>query len=143
DIIDINYTDKANFVHEVTHAGQFESGDIVFSKENGNPALTDLVDETYAYKSQYAYNPSSIIGLNPQMSVNSINSINCTWVSGIVYNGKMIYSMGDDNKTAQGSVGINSPAFILPIVYPTIHSLLYFIGSSNLVRHVTNYHVKR
>jgi hypothetical protein len=46
----IKYGSTANFVHETTHAGQFESGDIAFDRMTGQSYGQDLQDEVNAYK---------------------------------------------------------------------------------------------
>ena len=62
--ISINYTGKtANFVHELTHAGQFECNNEAFSKVSGTILTNDIYDEVAAYKAQYAYSPSSVYNL--------------------------------------------------------------------------------
>ena len=43
-VIDIKFGSTANFVHEMTHAGQFETGDVAFSN-TGMSLLQDVVDE--------------------------------------------------------------------------------------------------
>lgn len=45
------------FVHETTHADQFENGDIIYFND-GLGAITDLGDEVGAYKAQYLFDPS-------------------------------------------------------------------------------------
>src|SRR5207249_1823210 len=39
----------ANFIHETTHGGQFESGDFAFSTTTGMPLGQDVFDEVAAY----------------------------------------------------------------------------------------------
>jgi RHS repeat-associated protein len=57
----IGYVNTANFVHEVTHCGQFLSGKIVFEEDEGKfGAYVDVYDEIDAYKSQYYYNQNSL-----------------------------------------------------------------------------------
>ncbi|MCR4858676.1 MAG: hypothetical protein K5890_10850 [Bacteroidales bacterium] len=57
----IGYVNTANFVHEVTHCGQFLSGKVVFEEyEGGFGAYVDIYDEIDAYKSQFYYNQFSL-----------------------------------------------------------------------------------
>ena len=80
--IDISYGSTANFVHETTHAGQFESGDVAFSLNTGL-GMVDLSDEVSAYKAQFAYSPSSVSGLSSSSTANSFSTITSSWVQGI------------------------------------------------------------
>ena len=57
----IGYVNTANFVHEVTHCGQFLSGKVVFEEyEGGFGAYVDIYDEIDAYKFQFYYNQFSL-----------------------------------------------------------------------------------
>ena len=51
-----------DFVHEVTHAGQFETGDIAFNAETGGTLAQDIYDEIAAYQAQFAYDPGQYRG---------------------------------------------------------------------------------
>ncbi len=54
--INIDYTGTtSNFVHEVTHAGQFENGDLAFRPSTGFTLLQDAFDEIEAYEAQSAF----------------------------------------------------------------------------------------
>ena len=57
--ITFNKSSTANFVHEITHAGQFENGEIAFSSESGQ-GFMDVYDEISAYQNQAAFNPGSL-----------------------------------------------------------------------------------
>jgi RHS repeat-associated protein len=106
----------ANFVHETTHAGQFESRDIIFDKEGGGAYLQDLFDEVNAYKAQYAFDPGSVSGLNSTTAdANSFQTITSTWVEGII-NKKREHVYSDKSKIA---VNINSTRDDLIIAYPS------------------------
>ena len=64
-LVNISYIPGSteNFIHEVTHAGQFETGDIAFSPESGKTLAQDIYDEVAAYKAQKYYsggNPDKI-----------------------------------------------------------------------------------
>lgn len=56
-LIDIQYISEniGNFVHEVTHAGQFESGDLGFDIKSGKTYAQDIYDEIEAYQAQAYY----------------------------------------------------------------------------------------
>ena len=98
-IITIEYdATTSNFVHEVTHGGQVETGDLAFSL-NGKTILQDLFDEVSAYKAQYAFNPDFF---NQHISKTSngsftIKSINSEWVKSLKFNGEYIYPKKESN----------------------------------------------
>ncbi len=109
DVISINYTDRtANFVHEVTHARQFECGNEGFNTETGKPMTQDIFDEVAAYKAQYAYSPSSVYNLTSTESVKgrfSYAKITNKWVRGIMdNNGRQVYSY--DNKIGLSPINV-------------------------------------
>jgi len=83
----INYISgsTSNFVHESTHAAQFETHDIAFPSANAgaNTIGVDLGDEVAAYKAQYAFFPSSVTGLQSNSQINNINNITNNWVQNI------------------------------------------------------------
>ena len=56
----INFCNTANFIHEVTHCGQFERGDIGFQLGAECMAFSDIYDELEAYSAQAAFDPSSL-----------------------------------------------------------------------------------
>ena len=60
--IDISYIAGSvpNFVHELTHAGQFESGDIGFHRTNGTVYAHDIFDEIAAYRAQVYYSGGDV-----------------------------------------------------------------------------------
>lgn len=70
DAVVIGYVNDADFVHEMIHGAQFESGDIAFDVASGNSLAQDLDDESTAYRAQAAFDPSSFGGI----SVNKINN---------------------------------------------------------------------
>ena len=110
----INYGSTANFVHETTHAGQFESGDIAFDRMTGQSYGQDLQDEANAYKAQFAYDPSSVSGLSSSSEANSFGSITTAWVHDIST------STGAHPYANDGTVpvNINSPRNVLIQAYP-------------------------
>ena len=105
--ININYLGATeSFVHEVTHAGQFETGDIAFDKQSGRSYGQDLYDEAAAYQAQYAYSPSSVMGIEGAGYVNSAQSITADWVKGL--KGGNIYGERGSANTGQAPININS-----------------------------------
>ena len=117
-VIDIRYGGTANFVHEMTHAGQFETGDIAFSS-TGMSLLQDVYDEIAAYKAQFAYSPSSISGLNSTTVANSFGAITPAWVQGLKDpQGIMPYAAGGRANTGLAPVNINSTKGDLIKAYP-------------------------
>ena len=57
----VGYVDMANFVHEITHCGQFLNGEVGFEEtDKGFTPFVDIYDELDAYKSQYYYNQNSL-----------------------------------------------------------------------------------
>ena len=56
-LIKIDYTKGSvgSFIHEVTHAGQFEAGELAFDPTNGSTHAQDIFDEIAAYKAQKDY----------------------------------------------------------------------------------------
>ncbi|WP_353166601.1 RHS repeat-associated core domain-containing protein [Empedobacter brevis] len=104
----INYSGTALFVHETTHAGQFESGDLAFSTTTGLALAQDISDEISAYKAQYAFDPSSTGGKN-------FNTINSSWVQSIKdpRTGSLLY-----NNHGILPVNINSTTQHLLNAYP-------------------------
>ena len=105
--ININYLGATeSFVHEVTHAGQFETGDIAFDKQSGRSIGQDLYDEVEAYQAQYAYSPSSVMGIEGAGYVNSAQSITTEWVKGL--KGGTLYNPNLPSRTGLAPLNINS-----------------------------------
>ena len=135
-LIGINYFGVANFVHEMTHAGQFEVGAIAFGVLTGKPRFQDVYDEVAAYQAQYAFSPNSVATLVPGQFINSVNDITSSWVQSIPVGGKLIYAPDGINNTGIYPVGIYStptqinsafPRQALPPDYnPLFDPLLYF-----------------
>lgn len=117
-IIDISFGGTANFVHEMTHAGQFETGDVAFSN-TGMSLLQDVYDETAAYKAQFGYSPSSVSGLTSTSVANSFGVITPAWVQGLKdATGSMPYAVGGSANTGLIPVNINSTRDALIQAYP-------------------------
>jgi uncharacterized protein (DUF2235 family) len=115
----INYSSTANFVHESTHAGQYEAGDMAFNSQTGATYAQDLGDEAAAYKAQFAYSPSSVSGLTSTSVANSFASITQAWVQGITTStGAQPYAPGGFANTGQGPLNINSTKADFIRAYP-------------------------
>lgn len=119
-IVSLNFEGTYNFVHELTHAGQFEVGDMAFSTEG--TVFQDVYDEVAAYKAQFAYSPSSVSSLISVSTASSFEAITTIWVQGVLSEGKAIYAPGGENNTGIKSVGINSTVYDLMQAYPWIAS---------------------
>ena len=116
--ISIDYIegDIGNFVHEVTHAGQIERGDLALS-ERGGAIYYDIYDEFQAYAAQYAYVKSS--SSNGFLGLKSYNSINLYWLNNIKNAaGSFVYrnQIGIDCGLIPVSAGSNE--FTLLTAYP-------------------------
>ncbi len=117
-VINIRFGSTANFVHEMTHAGQFETGDIAFSN-TGMSLLQDVYDETAAYKAQFGYSPSSVSCLTSTSVANSFSTITPVWVQGLKdATGSMPYAAGGSANTGLIPVNINSTREALIQAYP-------------------------
>ena len=116
-VIDIKFVCTANFVHETTHAGQFETGDMAFS--SGKTIGQDIYDEVAVYKAQFAYDPSSVSGLKSTSIANSLNSTTPRWVQGIQgANGNTLTHPGGDANTGMSPVTIHSGRADIIRAYP-------------------------
>lgn len=122
-VIDISYLfgDTANFVHEMTHAGQFETGELAFSKSDGSALCMDLHDEVAAYQAQFAYDPDSVSGLRSTSIANSFDTITPNWVKGIVdAKGRYPYL-----KHGLDPVNINTTRYDLIDAYPWVNFRMF------------------
>ena len=126
----IEFGTTSNFVHEVTHAGQFESGDIGFSSASGATYLQDVGDEVGAYSAQYSYDPNSVKGLQSSSAVTGLSSINSGWVQGITTStGNKPYALGGTANTGTSPVDVNSSAGQMQRAYPHISGRLPSAGA--------------
>ena len=131
-VIDIRFGGTANFVHEMTHAGQFESGDIAFSN-NGMSYLQDVYDEVAAYKAQFGFSPSSVTGLSSTSVANSFDAITPAWVQGLKdASGNMPYAVRGPANTGLIPVNINSTKGDLIKAYPWVTGLNYLPANYNI-----------
>jgi hypothetical protein len=104
----------ANFIHEITHGGQYETGEIIFDALQEKSYLQDLYDETDAYKAQYAYDPASITALKSNTVARTMEDITPQWVANLQSKeGEKIY-----REHGLIRVNINSPKATLLMAYP-------------------------
>lgn len=121
----------ANFVHETTHGGQFESGDIAFNSATGRTVLGDVNDEIAAYKAEYAYSPGDISGLTSSSVANSFQTITPQWVQELTKSdGTKPYAPGGRANTGISSVNIHSTRDQLIAAYPNQSSILSALPAS-------------
>lgn len=115
-----NFGSTANFVHETTHGGQFENGELAFDKISGNSQAQDVFDEVAAYSAQFAYDPNSISRVTSSSIANSFDAITPAWVQGIINprNGEKNYAPGGRANTGITPVNINTNRDGLIKAYP-------------------------
>jgi len=70
----------ANFIHEITHGGQFEKGKLAYKKDTGGAFGNDAKDEIEAYSMQFAFEPDSVKGLRSSSIPSSFTAITETWL---------------------------------------------------------------
>lgn len=114
--INISFRSTSSFVHETTHAGQFETGDLAFDLNTGGTLAQDVTDEVAAYKAQFAYSPSSVSGLTSTSVANSFGSITSSWVQGLA--GGTLYVPGGSANTGISPLNINSTRADFIKAYP-------------------------
>ncbi len=126
----ISYSGTALFTHETTHAGQFETGDIAFNSTNGATLAQDVYDEMAGYKAQWAYNPSSVGGLQ------SASQITISWVQGVTdpTTGNQPYKPGGSANTGISPINVNSTRDDLIRAYPHQKSALQNLSASSTLR---------
>ena len=107
-LIDIQYISEniGNFVHEVTHAGQFESGDIGFDKETGCTYAQDIYDEIEAYKAEAYY-----VGVDSKL-------ITKQYVQNLTdSSGNKIYTLFGPGRVSPLKVTVRSPLYHVYTAY--------------------------
>ena len=124
-LIDIVYIseDIGNFVHEVTHAGQYESGDIGFSDITGKVFAQDIYDEVEAYKAQACY-----VGDDPKIFTKQ-------YVQNMPdASGNMIYAPFGSGRVAPVKVTVRSPLYHVHAAYglPPTQSILPFYRATSM-----------
>ncbi|WP_353097852.1 RHS repeat protein [Empedobacter brevis] len=127
----INYSGTALFVHETTHAGQFESGDIAFDSNTGNSLVQDVFDEIAGYKAQFAYKPNSVSRLSSISTAKSFGGITSSWVQGLKDGGgNKPYMQGGSTNTGISPVNVNSTRDDLIKSYPHLRNDLGTLPAS-------------
>jgi hypothetical protein len=144
-VIDIKFGGTANFVHEMTHAGQFETGDMAFNRSDGRQTLAqDIYDEVVAYKAQFAYSPSSVSGLTSTSVANSFSAITPAWVQGItLLDGTKPYSKGGTFNIGIAPVNINTNRDGLIRAYPHLSGDLNSLPATFLLRNLPTIYYKK
>jgi len=114
----------ANFVQETTHGGQYEDNGIAFVKDPSKPqgvgpVFNDVTDEIAAYKAEYAFSPSDVLGLNSNVHASNMSSLNEDWLKGLVRSdGSHPYANSPTNVFGMSEVNINSNRDQLMRAYP-------------------------
>ena len=142
-VVDIKFGSTASFVHEMTHAGQFESGDIAFT-DTGKTFFQDVYDEVSAYKAQFGYSPSSVSGLKSISVANSFDAITPLWVQGIIDpTGSQPYAEGGAANTGVISVNINSSKDDLIQAYPWLQGTISALEANVSLKAVLSIYYKQ
>jgi RHS repeat-associated protein len=120
-IITIREANTVNFVHETTHAGQYESGDQAFLKGGKRPILEDVYDELAAYKAEYAFSPAEVLGLSSDKPARNMASLNIGWLEGLTdQSGDHTYSPSTHYTMGLFQVNINSNGNEIMRAYPNL-----------------------
>lgn len=126
----IERNNTANFVHETTHGGQYQQGEIVYRRvlKTGKDTIgegvgDDFNDELNAYKAQYAFDPSSISQLPDYNGrANSLRDMTVEWLLGLSDStdttGRRIYQPNGKEGIAMHPVNIYSNANAIRAAYP-------------------------
>jgi hypothetical protein len=142
-VVTINYGNTANFVHESTHAGQFETGNVAFNS-TGATLGQDIHDEVAGYRAQFAYDPSSVSGLSSTSVANSFGGITPQWVQGIrEANGNLPYAPGGSANTGLVPININSTRDVLMQAYPNAAGALGALPANYTLRQIPGIYYKR
>lgn len=113
----IEYNGTSNFVHELTHGGQFERGELGFDKQSGASIGQDLWDEASAYQAQFNYDPSSV------GYIRKAENITPKWVQNITdTNGNKIYAPGGSSNTGSYPLNGNSRGYDIIMAYPALRN---------------------
>jgi hypothetical protein len=108
----------ANFIHEITHGGQYEAGEIMFDSLLDKSYLQDLYDETEAYKAQFSYDPSSVSALRSSSVARTLEEITPQWVEDLQsQDGEKTY-----REHSRIRVNIHSGKATLLLAYPQLES---------------------
>lgn len=129
-----SFGSTANFIHETTHGGQFETGGIAFT-QIGNSILQDVGDEIAAYQAQFAFDPKSVSKLNSGYSAKSFVMITAGWVQGITANdGSRPYGVGGSANTGFVPVNMQSTRDALMRAYPLRASQFFGVPANSTIR---------
>ena len=112
-IIQLSYDSSPVFFHELTHARQFEFGDIGFYKDGSGSIANDYWDEIRAYQTQYAYDPSSV-------GVSSIFHLTVPWLTSVTdpTSGNYLYRNQNGQHIGIIPINKNTPFLFLNYAYP-------------------------
>ncbi len=139
-----SYDGTANFVHETTHGGQFESGDIGFDTKTGMNYGSDVFDEVAAYNAQFGYSPSSVSGLTSSSTAKSFGGITTSWVQGITKSdGSKIYAPGGSANTGISPVNMGTNRDGLIKAYPHQKSVLSTVPASFTLKDLPTIYYKK
>ncbi|WP_276485033.1 hypothetical protein [Paraflavitalea pollutisoli] len=106
----------ANFIHELMHGWQYETGEIMFDARFNKCYLQDLEDEVEAYRAQYAFDPGSVTNLPAASTLRSMRGITPVWVSGLTNkDGEKTYA-----EHGRVRVNVNSSKAMLMLAYPQL-----------------------
>lgn len=132
-----SFGNTANFVHETSHGGQFEAGDMAFDSRTGGTYLQDLGDETASYRAQYAYDPASVEGLRSTSVPNNFPGITGAWVQGITASdGSRPYSLGGSANTGLVPVNMWSMRDEIGRAYPAVSGALAGLPATATIRDI-------
>lgn len=108
----------ANFIHEITHGGQYETGEIMFDSQLDKSYLQDLHDETEAYIAQFSYDPASVAALRSSSVARAMEHITPQWVADLQsQEGERTY-----REHSRIRVNIHSGKATLLLAYPQLES---------------------
>ena len=106
----ISFISSPNLIHEITHAGQYEEGEVGFwllTDENGQitvQSISDIFDEINAYRAEHAYSP--IAGIKHAYDINTKFVHNLRNA-----NGYLVYAPGGRANISQERLDSNSQFF--------------------------------
>jgi RHS repeat-associated protein len=140
DVVNIKFGGTANFVHEMTHAGQFEMGDFALDRNSSATFAQDVYDEVFAYKAQFGYSPSSVSGLTSTSVANSFGAITPAWVQGLA--GGTLYAPGGSANTGLTPLNVNSTKADFIKAYPNDPNIR-LLPANFILRTLPNVYYKR
>jgi RHS repeat-associated protein len=119
----LTYGNDALFVHELTHAGQLENGDIGFTMGAEKAILIDVFDEVAAYAAQFAFSPISVENLNPDMPIFMMNDITVEWLLTLTdfSTGNYLYNPEFNTSVSMVPVDVNMTWNELLRAYPYVN----------------------